>query len=123
MSVDDVVRQPQVDGRFVMGSLVYLDEFVLGAGEADSESFDFAEPAFAFGLGDAGLQVVADLYQPWPLGRVGPEHGTANTCMFMDAWGGECAGAGADGYLASFEVAEELAPFLLGGDTVFVAGS
>ena len=103
--------------------MVYLGEFVFGAGEADFESFEFAEPGFVFGLGDAGLQVVADLGQSWSLGRVGPEHGTANAGMFMDAWGGECAGAGADGYLASFEMAEELGPFLVGRDAVFVAGA
>jgi hypothetical protein len=42
------------------GSAVDLGEFVFGAGEADLEAFGFAEPAFAFGFGDAGGQVVAD---------------------------------------------------------------
>jgi hypothetical protein len=40
---------------------VDLGELVLGAGEADFESFDFAEPAFPFGFDDAGVEVVADL--------------------------------------------------------------
>lgn len=40
---------------------VQLGELVLGTSEADLESFDFAEPAFALGLGDAGNEVVADL--------------------------------------------------------------
>jgi hypothetical protein len=39
---------------------VDLGEFVVGGGEADLEAFDFAEPAFAFGFGDAGGEVVAD---------------------------------------------------------------
>lgn len=43
--------------------------------------------------------------------------------MFVDAWGTECAGAGADGYLASFEVAEEFLPFGVGWGAVFLAGA
>jgi hypothetical protein len=39
-------------------------------GEADPESFGFAGPAFAFGFGDAGVEVVADLLQAVPLGGV-----------------------------------------------------
>ena len=49
-----------------MGAAVDLGELVLGASEADLESFDFAEPAFdfaepafVFGFGDAGGEVVA----------------------------------------------------------------
>jgi hypothetical protein len=34
---------------------VKLAELVFGAGEADPESFDLAEPAFAVGLDDPGL--------------------------------------------------------------------
>ena len=36
-------------------------------GETDAESFGFADPAFAFGFGDAGGQVVADVDQALPL--------------------------------------------------------
>ena len=39
------------------GAPVDLGELVFGAGEADLESFGFAEPAFASGFGDAGGQV------------------------------------------------------------------
>lgn len=46
-----------------------MGEFVIGAGEADLESFNLAEPSIADGFGDAGLQVVADLLQPRPLRR------------------------------------------------------
>jgi hypothetical protein len=49
-----------------------------GAGEADFEAFDFAGPAFAFGFGDAGGEVVADLCEPVALGRVGPLDGAAD---------------------------------------------
>ena len=41
---------------------VGLGDLVVGGGEADLESFGFAGPAFAFGLGDAGQEVVADAY-------------------------------------------------------------
>ena len=53
------------------GAAVDLGELVLGAGEADLESLDLAEPAFALGLGDAGQEVVADLGDAGPLGGVG----------------------------------------------------
>jgi hypothetical protein len=46
--------QAEVDGGGLAGSVVELGEFVLGAGEADLEAFDLAEPAFVLGLGDAG---------------------------------------------------------------------
>jgi hypothetical protein len=47
----------QLDGVLVVGASSDLGEFVLGAGEADLQSFDLSEPAFAFGLGDAGGEV------------------------------------------------------------------
>ena len=60
---------------------VDLGELVFGAGEADLEAFDFAEPAFAFGFGDAGDQVVADLGEAGPLGGIRPVHaGIARRC-------------------------------------------
>ena len=45
-------------------------ELLLGAGQADLETFGLAEPAFRLGFGDSGDQVVADLGKPCPLGRV-----------------------------------------------------
>ena len=55
----------------------------MGAGEADAESFDLAEPAFAFGLGDAGVQVVADLFEPGSLRGIGPEERASDgTCSW-----------------------------------------
>ena len=50
-----------------------LGELVLGAGEADLEALDLAEPAFSFGFGDAVVQVGADLFQPAALGGVRPQ--------------------------------------------------
>ncbi|GLB92279.1 hypothetical protein Mkiyose1088_42450 [Mycobacterium kiyosense] len=41
--------------------MVDLGGLIVGGGEADLQAFDFAEPAFASGLGDAGFEVVADL--------------------------------------------------------------
>ncbi|MCY0939553.1 hypothetical protein, partial [Streptomyces sp. H34-S4] len=41
--------------------------------------------------------------------------------MFVDARGAERAAAGSGGDLAALEVADELAPFLVGGDAVFLA--
>jgi hypothetical protein len=54
-----------------LGDAVELGEFLVGGAAADGESFDLAEPAFAFGFGDAGGEVVVDLDQPAALGRVG----------------------------------------------------
>ena len=105
------------------GAAVDLGELVVGAGEADLESFDLAEPAFAFGFGDAGGEVVADLGEAGPLGRVGPEHRAADAGVLVDAGGGERPAAGPDRHLAPFEVAEELFPFLVGGGAVFLGGA
>ncbi|MFJ2217311.1 hypothetical protein ACIQVO_00380 [Streptomyces sp. NPDC101062] len=52
---------------------VKLGEFLLSSGEDDLEPLDFAELAFAFGLGDAGDEVVADVDKRCPLGRIWPE--------------------------------------------------
>jgi hypothetical protein len=50
-----------------------LGELVLGAGEADLESLDLAEPAFALGLGDAVVQVGAYLLKAVALAGRRPE--------------------------------------------------
>jgi hypothetical protein len=79
------------------GAPVDLGELVLGAGEADRESFGFAEPAFAVGFGDTGDQVVADLGDAVLLGGVGPVQGASQAAVLVDAGGGEGAAAGAGG--------------------------
>ena len=53
--------------------LVHRVELLLGGLESGFQPGDLAEPAFAAGLGDAGLEVVADLQQPGLLGRVRPK--------------------------------------------------
>jgi hypothetical protein len=57
------------------GGCVGLGELAGGGGEADLESFGFAGPAFAFGFGDAGVEVVADLLQAVALGGVDSQEG------------------------------------------------
>ncbi|MEV3993598.1 hypothetical protein AB0J57_32345 [Streptomyces sp. NPDC049837] len=47
----------------------------LCAGEADTQSSNLAEPAFALGLGDASDQVVADLDQSVAFGGSGQSIG------------------------------------------------
>jgi hypothetical protein len=65
-------RHSESDWGGGAGAPVDLGELVLGAGEADLESFGFAGPAFAVGFGDAGDEVVADLGDAVPLGGVWP---------------------------------------------------
>ncbi|MDT3446276.1 MULTISPECIES: hypothetical protein [unclassified Pseudofrankia] len=56
----------------MVDDLVYLGKLGLGAGEADLESFGFAEPVVGFGFGDAGDEVVADVEKTVAGGRVWP---------------------------------------------------
>jgi hypothetical protein len=66
------------------GGGVGLGDFAGGGGEADLESFGFAGPAFAFGFGDAGVEVVADLLQSVALGGVDAQEGAAEQeCSWM----------------------------------------
>lgn len=65
--------------RAAGGGQVGLGELVVGGGEADLECLGFAGPAFAFGFGDAGQEVVVDLFEAVPLGGVHAE-----------AWGSGC---------------------------------
>jgi len=60
------------------GGGVGLGDFAGGGGEADFESFGFAGPAFAFGFGDAGVEVVADVLQAVALGGVDSEEGASD---------------------------------------------
>ncbi|MGW2287063.1 hypothetical protein [Streptomyces phaeochromogenes] len=67
-----LARHAEVD-RHAAGGGVELVDFGFGPGEADAETFDLAEPALLFGLGDPVQQVVADLYKPAALGWVGTQ--------------------------------------------------
>ena len=61
----------ELDGLGAVGAdLVHLGEFGVGAGEADLQALGLAVPAVGFGFGDAGDEVVADLFQSWAGGRV-----------------------------------------------------
>src|SRR5450756_2352400 len=101
---------------------VDLGELVLGAGEADFEAVDFAEPAFSFGFADAVEEVVADLGDAGPLAGVGPVHAAPQAAMLVNAGGAECAAAYSRCDFPAFEVAEEFLPFLVAGDPVFIGG-
>jgi len=57
---------------------VDLGELVVGAGEADLQSFGFAGPALASGFGDAVVQVGPDLLEPGALGWVWPQERAAD---------------------------------------------
>src|SRR5499433_3339 len=105
-----------------VGAAVNLGQLVFGAGEADFEAFGFAEPAFSFGFGDAGDEVVADLGDAGPLGGVWPVQGAAQAGVLVDAGGSDGAAAEAGGEFAAFEVAGELFPFGVGGGAVFLGG-
>ena len=104
------------------GDLVHLGEFGVGAGEADLEALGFAVPAVGFGFGDAGEEVVADLFEAGPGGGVGTQQWATETTVFVDAGGVVGAAAIADGDLAAFEVPDKFGPFLVGRGAVFLAG-
>jgi hypothetical protein len=53
-----------------VGDLFHGLEFLLCGFEGGFQAGDLSGPALAAGLGDAGLEVVADLRQPGFLGRV-----------------------------------------------------
>jgi hypothetical protein len=66
-----VGRDAEADGFGAAGGGgVGLGELVVRGGEADLESFGFSGPAFALGLGDAGQEVIADVFEAAPLGGV-----------------------------------------------------
>ncbi|MGW7261407.1 hypothetical protein [Streptomyces sp. NPDC054834] len=102
---------------------IELGEFVLGSGEADFKSFQLAEPAFAFGFGDAVDEVVPNLHQSVARGGIGTEERAADAGVFVDAGGAVGAGADADGELAALEVAEEVLPLGCSGGPVLLGGA
>jgi len=63
----------EVNGGAPPGEIMELGELVPGSSEADLQALGLAEPAFVLGFVDAGLEVVAQVGQPRPLGRVGPQ--------------------------------------------------
>jgi hypothetical protein len=114
----------QLDGFNAAGAdLVHLGEFGVGAGEADLEALGLAVPAVGFGFGDAGDEVVADLFQPSAGGRIRAQQRAAQTTVFADAGGVIGATAVTDRDLAALEVPNELGPFGVGRGAVFLAGA
>ncbi|MFF5675990.1 hypothetical protein ACFY8S_38870 [Streptomyces hygroscopicus] len=110
-------RHAEVDDTEA-GASVKLGELLLGSGETDAQSLDFAEPALAFGFGDAGGEVVADVDQPCSLSRIRSEERASDTSVLMNARCSEGACAGTDGNLPFLEVGEESVPFFVGGGSV-----
>ena len=106
-----------------VGDPVHGLEFLFGGLEGRFQAGDLAEPAFAAGFGDAGLEVVTDLQQPGCLGWVRSELRAPDTAVLMSTWGAEVPGADAEGDLAEFEVVQELVPFFGGEVAVFFAGA
>ena len=108
-------------GGSSLDCVVDLCEIVFGRGEADAESFGFAGPAFAFGFGDAGGQVVADVDQTVPLVGVDSQQWAADAAVFVDTACSVCSSAVAEGEATVLEMSEELIPFRVGGASVFFA--
>jgi hypothetical protein len=74
------------------GANVGLGDFVVGGGEADLQSS--ASPVQpSLGLGDAGQEVVADLFQAAPLVRGDPQEWAPDAGVLVDAAGGVCPSA------------------------------
>src|SRR2546430_15017547 len=76
------------------GDLVHLGKLVPGAGQADFQSFGFAEPAGRFGLSDTGGQVAADLSEAGALGGGRGQQGGAPGGGGGGGRGGGGGGAG-----------------------------
>lgn len=101
------------DGCSSAGTTVDLGELIRGAGEADLQSFDLAEPALLLGFGDPVEQVFADGHDAVALVGVGPQQAASQTAVLVHAAGSVGPAAVAQGDAAAFEVAEELLPFRL----------
>src|SRR5256885_6614795 len=93
----------KVHGGVAAGPLIQLGELVPRRVEADLEALGFAGPAFAFGFADPGGQVVADAFQPCPLGWVNAEEGASDTAVLVNAAGPVGPAAVAECDLAPFE--------------------
>ncbi|MGW2410458.1 hypothetical protein ACWCXK_39045 [Streptomyces sp. NPDC001739] len=53
---------PKVDrSGLTLEYYIDLGEFLFGADDADTQSLNFADPAFTFGFGDPVAKVVSDL--------------------------------------------------------------
>lgn len=102
---------------------IELIDFFLGRGEANRESFDLAESAFALRFGDPVGEVVTDFDQSCPLGRGDDQDGASDACVLVDAVSSVSTSAVPEGEFASLEVSEELLPFLRRDSSVFLRRS
>lgn len=68
-----------------LAELPHLGELLSGAGEADLQSFDLAEPASFGGLAYPFVQVGDDLGEAHGLGRVGPEYRASKAGVLVAA--------------------------------------
>ncbi|MEU8559431.1 hypothetical protein ACFU5D_27990 [Streptomyces anthocyanicus] len=62
-----------------------LSRFVLGAGQADLQAFDRADPALALSFGNPVKQVVADLDQAISLRGFRPKERASDASMLVNA--------------------------------------
>jgi hypothetical protein len=115
---------PKLNGLSVSacGAAPHVFELLFGAGEADFDALDLAEPALLLGLGEPSLEVLGDLDESVDLFRVRSQDGAADAGVFVLAGGSVGAAADAKFDLAFFEMGEELGPLLVGGLAVFSRG-
>ncbi|MFE3525533.1 hypothetical protein ACFXOD_28690 [Streptomyces sp. NPDC059161] len=62
-------------------SCIELGDLLLSCGKAGGETFNCAEPTFAFSISDPMGEVVANLDEPRPLGRRNDEERATDTCF------------------------------------------
>jgi hypothetical protein len=99
---------------------VEAGEFLLGFGEADLESLDFAEPAVHPCFGGPVSEVANNLNEARSLLRGNPQHWTSCAGVFMWAHGSVRAAAVTEFHLAKLKVRLEIFPLFFGGLTVFL---
>jgi hypothetical protein len=75
-------------------------ELLIGSGQSGFQARDFAQPALAVGLGDAGGEVVTDLVQAGHLDRIRSQEWAPYAAVLVRTRTAEVAGAYAEGHLA-----------------------
>jgi len=93
-----------------VGNLLHGLQLLVSCGKGGFQAGDLAEPALAAGLGDAGLEVIADLQQPGLLCWIRPKLRAPDATVFMSAQGAEVPGADPECHLAELEMVQELVP-------------
>ncbi|MEU0970034.1 hypothetical protein ABZ357_33190 [Streptomyces sp. NPDC005917] len=98
---------------------VGLCDLLFRSRKTDTETFGFAEPAFALGFHHPVVEVVPDLFEPRPFSGVHDENRTPHTSVFVAAIRSVGPSAVSEGELPALEVAEELVPFFRSDSAVF----